>query len=130
MVVDALERHAGGGEPLVDRGKRFVDVRLEEATMLADEVPHEDGAGAGRARRDLAAGRGSPVVREHLRNAASGDAVLERGQPEVPVLAALDELRVVAARELPHATAIEGADVDRAPAQHVRQREGPRLPRP
>src|SRR5205823_10075955 len=99
-----------------------------EVAVLGDQAPHEARADPGRPRAELAAGGAPPVVDEHLGYAAARPAALRRAQPEVPVLAALDEARVVAADVLPDLPPVERGDVDGAAGEQVRHREAARAP--
>src|SRR5439155_15224332 len=91
--------------------------------VLLDETPHEARADAGGAGVQLAAGRRPAIVRQHLRNAASGPAARRGAEPEVPVLAALDEPSVVAADVGPELAPVERAHVDCAAREELVQRE-------
>src|SRR6266705_3080115 len=114
VAVDALDDEPGGGEPLVHARHRVLEVCHVELAVLADEAPHEPRADPGRPGAALAAGGAPPVVDEHLGHAAARPAALRRAQPEVPVLAALDEARVVAAHVFPELPPVERGDVDGA----------------
>src|SRR5579885_1997467 len=101
---------------------------LVEAPVLLHQAPHQVRAHAGRAGGTLAARGRAPVVGEHLGNAARPPAARGRAEPEVPILAALDEARVVAAHVGPHLATVERADVDRAPREQLLEREAAGAP--
>src|SRR5262245_44705533 len=110
MIVDALEGEADLGALLVHAGDRVLEVRLVDGPVLRHERPHEARADAGRARMALAARRAAAVVGEHLGHAASPPPPDRRAEPEVPVLAALDEARVVPADVRPERAPEERRD--------------------
>src|SRR5262245_26505868 len=101
MVVDALERGAALHELLGEPGDGVLEVALVERAMLGDHVTHTLARHARPARGALAALRAATVPGEHLGHARTAPAVLERGEPEVPVLRAVDEDGIIAAGLLP-----------------------------
>src|SRR5256712_8594590 len=113
MIVYPLEREADLGALRVHARDRLLEVREVNRAVLLDQRPHEPRAHAGRAGVLLAAGGAPSVVDEHLGDAAALPAARRGAEPEVPVLTALDEARVVAADLLPQPPAIERGHVDR-----------------
>src|SRR5262249_30976917 len=86
VVVDPLERRTALHELLVQAGDGLLQVALVERAMLGHHVAHPLAWNAGPARGALAALRAAPVPGEHLRDALAAPAVLDRREPEVPVL--------------------------------------------
>src|SRR4029453_16098407 len=107
MVVDALERRTGLHQFLVQPGDRVLQVTLVEFPVLGDHVAHALARHAGPARRALPAARRAAIPGEDLRHALAAPAMLGSGQPEVPVLRAVDEDRIEPARLRPGVTAEE-----------------------
>src|SRR5262249_58515961 len=113
MVVDALERGAALHELLVEPGDGVFQVALVERAMLGHHVAHALARDARPARGALAALRAATIPGEHLGHAHAAPAVLERGEPEVPVLRAVDEDGIVAPGLLPDPPPVERGYVDR-----------------
>src|SRR5262245_63783457 len=97
VVVDTLERRAALHELLVEPGDGVLEMALVERAVLGDHVAHALARHAGPAGRALAAARAAPVPGQDLGNARAAPAVLERGQPEIPVPGAVHEDGIVAA---------------------------------
>src|SRR5438034_7517096 len=128
MVVDALERQAHRRPLLVHARERILEVGLIESPVLLDQRAHEARADARRAGVLLTAARAAAVVDEHLRDAPPLPAAGRGAEPEVPVLAALDEARIVAADVGPELAAVERGHVDRAAREEFGHAEAAGLP--
>src|SRR5262245_43876347 len=114
MVVDPLERHARLQHLLDEAGNGLLEVALVERAVLRHHVPHALQADARPSGGAFAAPSAATIPGEHLGHAAARPAVLDRAEPEVPVLRAVDEDRVEAAGLLPDLAPEQRRHVDGA----------------
>src|SRR3989442_2188402 len=128
VIVDALEGDPGPHDLGVEVPHAILEVLLVERPVLGHQEAHAARAAVRCASTDLAARPMPPVVGEHVRDAAALPAAGGGGEPEVPVLRALDEARVVAAHLRPYLAPVERGHVDGAPREQLLDREATRAP--